>query len=249
MNSDIKLLAMDFDGVIADSIMECAVAAYNGYVSHNGLNSFILSPKDIDPFQISQFITTRTFIRSGEDYLYLFHAINEHVEINNQEDFDNFKTKYFGLKDTYYNAFYSARSQLLSDHYIEWMSLNPLFWDMDRFLNNVIDKVHIISTKAKKYIISILSHYNVRIDQENIHSTENGQSKADILKEIIDKNKASSNNTVYVDDHLDTLLKIQIPEVRFILAKWGYNNKDQHDLAEESNIDLISLDQFYIMYG
>jgi phosphoglycolate phosphatase-like HAD superfamily hydrolase len=248
MNHDIKLLAMDFDGVIADSVMECAVVGYNGFAIHNGLSEFILSPNDINPFQLSVFITVRPYIRTGEDYIYIFHAINEHVEIDNQADFDEFKNKYIGLKDSYYNSFYSARKQLLNDHYTEWMSLNPLFWGMDRFLNRNSDKVRIISTKASKFISSILSHYNIKISQRNIYSTENGQTKADILLGILNKEKVFSKDTVFIDDHLDTLLTMQVTNCYCLLATWGYNNNEQQELAEKTNIELVNLDLFYKKY-
>jgi len=249
MNPDIKLLAMDFDGVIADSIMECAVAAYNGYASYSGSDTFLLSPKDIDPYQLSVFIATRPFIRSGEDYIYLFHAINEHVDFENQEDFDSFKSNYIGLKDAFYNEFYSARDRLLNDHYTEWISLNPLFWDMDRFLNHHFEKIHIISTKAKKFIISILAHYGVRINHGNIYSTEGKQSKSEVLNEIMGKIKVKSNIAIFIDDHLDTLLRMNVSNVKYYLASWGYNNKKQSSIKKTDNIESIELEKFYQMFG
>jgi hypothetical protein len=65
-----QLLAMDFDGVIADSISECAVAGYNGYEAYCGNNIEIKTPEEINIDQLNKFRTMRPYIRSGEDYIY-----------------------------------------------------------------------------------------------------------------------------------------------------------------------------------
>ena len=249
MDKQADLLAMDFDGVIADSIMECAVVAYNGFARHKGFNNQIYTPKDIDPVELDIFKQTRPFIRSGEDYIYLYHAMNEGVKIGEQDDFDNFKNKYIDLKDLYYKLFCLARNRLLNDHYEEWISLSPLYNGMDTFLNSVLKKVHIISTKASRYIVSLLSHFDVRIDRVNIHSTENGQSKAQILLDIMDSKNISNQNTTYIDDHIDTLIGMQRTNANCLLATWGYNNKNLFNLVENTNIEMIGLKKFYKKYG
>ena len=80
-NKQIQLLAMDFDGVIADSIMECAVVGYKAYSAYRGNEIPINSPDKINPRQLNLFISTRPFIRSGEDYVYLFQAISDGFNI------------------------------------------------------------------------------------------------------------------------------------------------------------------------
>ena len=129
------------------------------------------------------------------------------------------------------------------------MSLNPLFCGMDKFLNSNLDKIRIISTKASKYINSILSHYNVKINQRNIYSTENGKTKSEILFGIMKKEKVSGSDTLFVDDHLDTLIKMRISNVKYYLANWGYNTKIKSNLYNHYNIKSIDLDKFYQFFG
>ena len=74
---------MDFDGVIDDSILECAVAGYNAYSTYRGNENQINTPDKINLSQLNIFRNTRPFIRSGEDYLYLFQAISEDITIDN----------------------------------------------------------------------------------------------------------------------------------------------------------------------
>ena len=249
MDTKIDLLAMDFDGVIADSIMECAVAGYNAYSTYRGNANQIITPNKINHRQLNLFKSTRPFIRSGEDYIYLFQAISEGINIYSQEDFDRFKNRYIDRKDSYYQLFYSVRQQLITSNFNEWINLNPLYDGMKQFLNTVSSKVHIISTKASKYIIAILSHYAINLKSENIHSTENGFSKSDILLKIITENNFKAQNTVYIDDHLDTLLKMEKTNTNCLLATWGYNTKKQQDEYLNSSIKMVDLKQFYQMYG
>ena len=65
LNQNKQLLAMDFDGVIADSISECAVAGYNGYEAYCDNNIRIKTPEEINPDQLNKFRTMHPYIRSG----------------------------------------------------------------------------------------------------------------------------------------------------------------------------------------
>ena len=61
-------MVMDFDGVIANSIMECAAVGYKAYSTYRRNVIPINSPDKINPHRMNLFISTRPFIRSGEDY-------------------------------------------------------------------------------------------------------------------------------------------------------------------------------------
>ncbi len=249
MNEYIDLIAMDFDGVIADSIIECAVVGYNAFATYRGNNKTIISPDKINPRQLSLFKDTRPFIRSGEDYVYLYHAISEGIILANQGDFDHFKERHIDRKESYYQSFYSARQQIMTNYFKEWTALNPLYDGMKLFLNTMLNKIHIISTKGAKYIKTILLHNDINLKFDNIHSTEIGFSKAEILLKIMEEYNFSAQNTVFIDDHLDTLIKMKLTHTQCLLATWGYNTKKQREEYQDSELKMINLKQFYKIYG
>ncbi len=249
MTSKIELLAMDFDGVIVDSILECAIAGYNGYEMYNKSKNKIYTPNEIEISQLITFRNTRPYIRSGDDYIYLNQAYDEKVQINNQKDYDEFKNVFMERRESYYKYFYLARKDLIDNHFNKWIELNPLYEDMKLFLNSVSSRVHIISTKASKYIIEILSQYDISLHPSRIHSTETGYSKSDILLKIMQDNNITSNNTVYVDDHFDTLRKMKRTNVQCYLANWGYNTEIQRNMSMSFNLKNIELKNFFKLFG
>jgi len=79
--SKYNCLALDFDGVIVDSIQECLVVGYNAFIEYTGKGSKILDLSSLDHDDMAKCHRLRNFIRSGEDYVYIQLAISEGVDI------------------------------------------------------------------------------------------------------------------------------------------------------------------------
>ena len=97
---------------------------------------------------------------------------------------------------------------------------------MKEFLNSNSLDIQIISTKASKYINEILSQNEISIEENKVHSTQDGSSKSEILTKIILEYNYDPINTYYIDDHLDTLTKMKSTKANCLLATCGYNNND-----------------------
>lgn len=244
-NQQMQLLAMDFDGVIVDSISECAVAGFNGYSEYCDSSEVIIKPENIENDRLNKFCIMRPYIRSGEDYIYLFHAIDESINIDSQEDFDKFKIVYLDRKESYYKLFYSARQTLMSSNFDNWITLNPLYNEMDVFLHSMHTKIHIVSTKAPKYIIKILKFNGIEFNPKRVHEAGRGFSKTDIIVKLIREYNLSTPNMIFIDDHFDTLHKIKSTGVRCMFAGWGYNTNKQRSRCHRLNLELVDLQQFY----
>lgn len=236
---------MDFDGVIADSISECAVTGYNGYEAYRGTDIRIKAPDEIASDQLSKFRTMRPYIRSGEDYIYLLHALNESINIDSQKDFDEFQIAYIDRKESYYQLFDSARQTLMSSNRDNWIALNPLYNGMDVFLHSMHTKIHIVSTKDSKYIIEILKSSGIEFDPKRVHEADRGFSKTDIIIRLIREYNLSTPNMIFIDDHFDTLRKVKSTGVRCMFAGWGYNTNKQRSRCYKLNLELVDLQQFY----
>ncbi|MFH1851254.1 MAG: HAD family hydrolase [Candidatus Neomarinimicrobiota bacterium] len=239
----IRLLALDFDGVIVDSVLECAVAAYNGYQAFIGNNSRIKAPQEIPTDLLSRFRATRPYIRSGEDYLYLFQALAEGIAITDQADFDSFHDTHPDRREPYYQLFYAEREALMTSDHANWIRLNPPYEGMIDFLQSLKPELilRIVSTKAVRYIAEILDHHGVRLEPDQIHQAGRGLSKPDIISRLMQKHDLSPCEAIFVDDHLDTVEKVSKTGVACLLASWGYNTVEQRCSIAGSNIDLIGI--------
>ncbi len=242
----IQLLALDFDGVIADSILECALVAYNGYHTFQGSGTRVKSPQEISTDTLSKFRLLRPYIRSGEDYLYLLQALDEGITIADQVEFDKFHDTHLDRKELYYQLFYAEREALIISDYENWIALNPLYNGMIDFLQSLKPGLllQIVSTKKSQYISSILDYNGIRLATKQIHQAGRRLSKTDIIKRLLQENQLSPGQVVFVDDHPDTVRKVSAIGVVCLLAGWGYNNAEQRRMYRAIKLELVDFQQF-----
>ena len=241
----IRLLALDFDGVIVDSVLECAVVAYNGYQAYQRLATRINSPQEIPADMLTKFRSMRPYIRSGEDYLSLFQALDADITISGQGEFDKFHDIHLDRKESYYQLFYAEREALMIADNENWIALNPPYDGMIEYMQSLNHELqlHIVSTKASKYISEILDNNGIRLSNEQVHQAGRGSSKADIINFLFHKNHLSPGELAFVDDHPDTVQKVSETGAVCFLAGWGYNTVEQRHLIMGNDIPVIGLNK------
>lgn len=245
-NPGTDFLALDFDGVIADSIGECLILGYNAYGRYNRSGVQIRRLEELDAGRLNECRRLRSFIRSGEDYVYIQLALDKGFPIQDQQAFDAFVKKHLSLKDRFYDLFYEERELLSSTAESLWIELNPLYKGVKQFLSKyrAKDRLFIITTKQIKYALKILSGNNIYLKEENCFSTNGRNSKLNIIQHLLYKNKISSDRFYYIDDQVDTLAEVKESGVNCLLAKWGYTTGEQILRAENENIPAIQIDHF-----
>jgi len=244
------MLALDFDGVIADSIIECLIVGYNAYIDYSGLTEKIENLNIIEVKDIIKAKRMRNFIRSGEDYVYIQLAISKNIEITNQENFDDFLNNNHQLKETFFNLFYQERERFSTERTISWIQSNPLYSGMDRFLKEYSGNIPlcIISTKQAEYIHRILKGHHIPFPGKNIYHANQKRSKRIIIQELLHKYDVEPSHFHFVDDQVDTLIKVEPSGVHCYLAGWGYNNEEQKNRAVDAAIPILDLDDFYTSF-
>jgi phosphoglycolate phosphatase-like HAD superfamily hydrolase len=245
-NPDTDFLALDFDGVIADSMGECLVMGYNAYGKYTRSGVQIRSLEELDESHKNECRRLRSFVRSGEDYVYINLAIDSRAPIRDQQTYDAFVTKHLSLKDRFYALFYEERELFSSTEESLWIELNPLYKGIKQFLSKYPskDRLFIITTKQIKYALKILSGNRIYLKEENCFSTNGGNSKLEIIRHLLDKNNISAGTFYYIDDQVDTLAELKESGVNCILAEWGYTTGAQIQRAGTENIPGIRLDDF-----
>ncbi len=243
----IELLALDFDGVIANSILECAVSGKNGYKTFCGGQARIASPSELSDEILGKFRATRPFIRNSEDYLYIYQAIEEGIDINSQEQFDEFLAKYTNRAEEYSSYFFGERQRLLEEDQDNWLKLSPLYCGMIEFLD-IVDsqmKLEIVSTKASIFIEKILQTNNINLAREHIHQAGRGKTKSEIITQLARESGVAMEQVVFVDDHVETCVRVREIGVETLLATWGYNNAGQREYAVKNDVRPVELEDFY----
>ena len=244
------LLALDFDGVIADSIRECLVMGYNAYVEYCGKGDKVEQLEEIEENRRSESQRLRRFIRSGEDYVYINHALAQNVAIANQEEFDAFKKKHLALLDEFLQIFYSERIRFSQQKSDEWIRLNPLYPGMKDFLSSfpIKKNLYVVTTKKISFVTQILAGHNIALPKENLFQATEKQDKRAIIAAIMEQRDKQPGQIYFIDDQIDTLIKVADLGIHCILARWGYNNEQQIERAKKAGIPVMELEEFYATF-
>jgi len=246
-NPEKDILALDFDGVIVNSIEECLVVGYNSLQKHLGLDGFINRLNELENEQVLASRRMRNFIRHSEDYVYIFFALQEGVSIRKQSEFDNFLEQHTDLQDTFREIFYQERSQLLKSEPAHWLELNPLYPRMRDFIRTCRhpERLVIVTTKLAEFVAVTLAAAGIRFPADNLFSADQGLSKSALISGILRDWSIQPQELHFIDDQVDTLIKAKLLGINLYLARWGYTNADQVRLAEQEKIPVLSRNDFF----
>lgn len=244
--SNKKILALDFDGVICDSIHECLVVSHNAFMAYSGHRHQITNPDALETAQVQRFTALRHFIRTGEDYLFIHMAMQQGVDIQSQEAFDHFTLPHATNRSTFRACFYEARTRLFENHHAQWLRLNPLYPGVREALLKTphLERILIISTKRDDFIKAILQGHGISFPAGQIFYASAGQTKREIIDQWLYTHHRPLHQFHFIDDQIDTLLTLQSLGVHCTLAGWGYNALPQRILASEHGIQVFSLETF-----
>ncbi|NIA30450.1 MAG: hypothetical protein GWP06_11135 [Actinobacteria bacterium] len=241
------VLALDFDGVIANSISECLVVGHNAFAAFKRRSDIIDELGGLDEQRIAESKRLRNFIRSGEDYVYINLAIEKKADIQNQADFDHFTEKFSGLRPTFFDIFYRERERFSNEQRQKWIQLNPLYAGIKEFLRRFSPKDHlfIITTKKIYFVNLVLSAQKITLPESHLFHANSSIPKKEIISGLLKSHRIAPQHFYFVDDQVDTLLKVRNVGVHCIFAEWGYNNTEQKEKALQAGITSMTLNEFY----
>lgn len=241
-----NILALDFDGVISDSIKECLVSGFNAYANFNGQPN-IEHFEELDGEWVAHARQMRNYIRNGEDFVYIAHALANGVAVDQQKDFDAFLQRHQNLREPFFDLMTNQRITYSEARPDLWAALNPLYPGMRDFVADYPHKqnLYIITTKKLIFVHKILKANSISLVEKNLRDTTGGISKQEIIKEILADRAITSDHFYFVDDQVDTLIKIKPTQVNLFFAAWGYNTPAQAELSRKHEIPVLELPEFF----
>ncbi|VXD23869.1 HAD family hydrolase [Planktothrix paucivesiculata] len=267
INDKPTLLALDFDGVLCDGLLEYFQTAWQTYCQLWSVPTGV-SPEALAPL----FYRTRPVIEIGWEMPVLIRALV--LGISETEILQNWSEIAHNIITEE-----QLQAEIIGPHLDrvrdEWINTDLSGWlGLHRFYPGVIERikpliednfpVYIITTKEERFVRSLLQEQGVTIPENQLFGKGYKRPKYAILRELF----ASIEPTPhiwFIEDRLQTLLSVQqqpdlnvetrpILEERetrhgtslqLFLADWGYNLQPERDLAAESSrINLLSLSQF-----
>ena len=211
--------ALDFDGVVIDSINECLNTSYEALTLIERENGRLL-PQYPSLEQIKLFKARRGLVRPSRNFLALWEWVLNFPDLNHsQESFESFATSYSDKLFKFENAFHYIRSEMLNGNPQMFIKENPLFPDVKELWNELPKPLYIVSTKDEESISVILKFHNLNIS--GIYGRGTG-SKVQTIENLAKFHSVSIGKTFFVDDNSQHALDVQANGAQVGLALWGY---------------------------
>jgi phosphoglycolate phosphatase-like HAD superfamily hydrolase len=246
------ILALDFDGVICDGLIEYFEVAWRTYCQ-------IWSPANNTPADnlASRFYRLRPVIETGWEMPVLIKALVDGISDDKiLHEWVNIAPKIlldYKLQAREIAAILdNSRDRWIANDLDDWLSLH-------RFYPGVIDKItatvaskvklYIVTTKEGRFVQRLLQQAGVDLAPEAIFGKEEKRPKYEILRELIHTATHKPVSLWFVEDRLKTLQLVQqqsdLTDVKLFLGDWGYNTQADREYAQnDEGIQLISLSQF-----
>jgi phosphoglycolate phosphatase-like HAD superfamily hydrolase len=249
------MLALDFDGVICDGLIEYFQTSWKAYCQ-------IWQPTPPAPPDslAEQFYRLRPVIETGWEMPVLLRSLLLGVaESEILQDWqsivrDRLQAESLDAK-TLGQAVDGVRDRWISDNLDDWLSLHRFYPGVLARLNQILQSstvVRVISTKEGRFIRRLLAQQGVELADDQIFGKEVKQPKAQTLRDAaatFQREQGRAPAIWFVEDRLKTLESIQaqpdLNSVKLFLADWGYNTEGDRQRAQQNSaIALLSLDQF-----
>lgn len=228
-----KILFLDFDGVLFDTVDE----AY--YVC---LNTQYCKSKRYPEHSLDIFRKYRTLVGPAWNYFYVMDAIENGFDLSNNSMFIlTDEAKHFE------EDFFATRREIKKNDYKLWLKLNKKYYFLERLeeLQNELNLyIYIITTKDKQTVKDLLEEFKIDFLKEEFILgkdifTQLG-SKRNMLLYILEKEHGQA---IFIDDLYEHLKPCKnIENLMLVQAEWGYvdeNNRSSYLSNVDNTIKII----------
>lgn len=243
-----KLLALDFDGVISDSAREAFVVALRAYCELRPDSSLPEVAHATDaPELFASFVEGMPLGNRAEDYAVVLAAIEAGVPLPDQAAYDRF----FAGQDAnelaaFQTRFYELRSAWAARDRQGWLSQMSAYPEVLPVLRRRAGDVilAIATAKDRVSVEQLLECYGIAdlFPSARVLDKEAGRSKRSHLEALSKAAGVEWSEITFVDDKLNHLESVASLGVRCALASWGYNGEREVRDARAQGFLVLSLE-------
>jgi phosphoglycolate phosphatase-like HAD superfamily hydrolase len=241
-------LALDFDGVVCDSMREVVVVATQAYLRLEPDAGVVrdLAQRGEDDPRFRQFRRLVPLGNRAEDFGIALAALQKSIAIQDQDDYDHYRRSFDpGWIDTYHKVFYRCRRELREASPERWLALHRPFTSFIELLEAHARRhtFSIVTAKDGSSVRLLLEHFGISdlFPSELVFDKDTGTSKTTHLQALAGQLACPLRAVTFVDDKLNHLETVRPLGVRPVLATWGYNTPREHRLARERGIAIATL--------
>jgi phosphoglycolate phosphatase-like HAD superfamily hydrolase len=254
-----KVLALDFDGVVCDSLREClatAVSAYQALIPDSPLIARLRQRRGEgrwhalelvdDPVALS-FAQMMPLGNRAEDFGISLAASENFLELLDQSAYDTFAgTVDPAWIDAFHDEFYEQRAAARAFDHHGWLDLHapyPFFSEILR-RRGADTTLALATAKDRRSAEILLDHLGLGgiFAPELILDKETGRSKTAHLNELRNRLGVGFDEITFVDDKVNHLEATAGLGIRPVLAGWGFNTPREHELARQRGFAIANID-------
>lgn len=229
------ILALDFDGVIWDSVDECYEVARRALAA--------LGEELPGDFR-QQFRDARWLVRTGDEFYPVLQLIQEQPATDfaafDKNEFERRKAELQERSEAFHREFYTQRARLRDQDFERWMQLQqpyPQVLEALPRLRQAFQDTVIVTTKDEGSVHRLLGSVGIELP---VLGKEFSTDKAEQVRHLARERDVSTDQVVMVDDLVDNLLQVEPTGARLTLADWGYNTAQEQARARRRGIAVVS---------
>jgi phosphoglycolate phosphatase-like HAD superfamily hydrolase len=245
-----QTLALDFDGVLCDGLLEYFQTSWRAY-RQTWPTSTATPPSHL----AEAFYRLRPVVASGWEMPILLRAIIKGFsEADILQNWQTVRSRIVADEDLNPKIL-GGRVDTIRDHWIaedltEWLSLHRFYPGVSQQLQRWLSidlSLLIITTKESRFVQKLLDQEGIALTSDRIFGKDRQLPKAETLRNL--QNQQSPTPIWFVEDLLSTLETVKsqpdLQQIDLFLADWGYNTaRDRQLAAQDKRIKLLSLEQF-----
>jgi phosphoglycolate phosphatase-like HAD superfamily hydrolase len=253
-----RVIALDFDGVLCDSVRETfatAIHTYRKTAPDSAVVRRICDRLGRWPWTDPAIATDPDFERyealvplgnRAEDFGVALLSLDLELDLTDQEAYDNFyETLDPTWLDTFHRRFYETRNAIRALDRDAWLALHHDYPSFSSDLHRIAGQARLAIATAKdgRSLDLLLDRLGVSeiFDRDLRFDKETGVQKTAHLTELARRLDIPFKDVTFVDDKVNHLKKVSPLGVRPVLAGWGHNTEREHRAAEDAGYEVATL--------
>lgn len=238
-----RVLALDFDGVLFDSAAEAFVVALRAYRKEFPASRFAASSEQ-DAQLYAGFLELMALGNRAEDYAAALHALEHGITVESQAAYDALYKKLPRERlRAFHKRFYRVRHAFASEDPDVWFAATSPYPGILPLLRKYANEVRLALATAKdrrsvRYLLQRAGASDL-FPEAFVHDKETGVSKCSHIEALAAEVGCGADEVTFIDDKLRHVQDVATTGARCMLAGWGYNGPREQRQARAAGFAVV----------
>jgi phosphoglycolate phosphatase-like HAD superfamily hydrolase len=219
------VVALDFDGVICNSMDECMRVAFGGYEAWRTGAPAPLSIETSLPAGFDDFFRTyRYLVRPAEEYWLIVRAYHEGGAPLLPGEFARLSREAEPQLTEFAPIYFKTRERLRAVNLDRWLGLHHMYPEFGEGWSTLRREAlcYIVTTRDLESVGRLLSMFDIDIPVERHWTKERPGGKPAAILEIANECERKPSEILFVDDHPEHLRDVSSTGASLFWASWGF---------------------------